>query len=605
MERTIYREFYESVKKYPARTAFLYKTKGKYLGMTYQELSDSVDAVAGGLKKLGIGKGDKVAIMSYNRPEWAIADLAVLKLGGVVVPLYYMPGHLLPPANVKYLLNDSGAKLVFVENAEIFNLVVQIRSETPNLKKVILFEDLPAGEKGLLRFSDLKQSPNPLAGEDQAVRGDDVATIVYTSGTTGEPKGVMLTHHNIVSNAFSAIKRCSFTPDDVVISYLPLGHMFERTCGYYAVLFEGGMIGYAQDLSTVVSDAEIIRPTILLAVPRVLEKAYNVAVQKIEGSSPLKRKIAAAAVKNLNRRTNLRYKKLKVPLGLKLKCSFYDALVASKFRKLGGGRIRLIVSGGAPLNYQMGKIIHILGFEIIEGWGLTETSPVSTCGVPGDNRIGSVGKPFDGVEVRIGENDEVLVRGPNVMKGYFNRPDETAKIIDREGWLHSGDQGKFDPYGNLVITGRIKELIVTSSGKKIPPAPIEAKMTFSAIIDQVVMCGDNRPFLVGLVIPCRDAIERFATEHGIGAESYPQLLERDPVKELIKNDIAQAIADLPSYEKPKAVGLLAENFTVENELLTATLKIKRDKVLARFAQLIAALYGDATGGETGKNIIAL
>ncbi len=605
MQSTIYGTFLESVKRNHNRTALLYKVEGRYRGMTYQQLSDSIDAVAGGLQALGTKKGDHVAIMSYNRPEWAIADLAILKLGGVVVPLYYMPGHLLPPAQVKYLLNDSQAKLVFVENAEIFRLIEQMRTETPYLKTVILFDHSQAPDNGYVRFSEMKQRSIPILGELPAVTGDDLATIVYTSGTTGEPKGVMLTHANIVGNALSAIKRYRFTPEDVLISYLPLGHMFERTGGYYAVLFGGGLIGYAQDLTTVVSDAEKIRPTILLAVPRVLEKAYDVGVQRVQGSSRLKRWFAAGAVQNLNERSNLKYKKLKVPFSLRLKCGIYNALVASKFRKLGGGRIRLIVSGGAPLNYQMAKIIHILGFTIVEGWGLTETSPISTCGLIEDNRIGTVGKPFDGVEVRIGENEEVLVRGPNLMKGYFNKPEETARVIDQEGWLHSGDQGIFDRYGNLVITGRIKELIVTSTGKKIAPAPIEAKITFSQYVDQVVICGDNRQFLVAVVIPSREAIERYARENRIAAESYSLLLQRAEIKELIKHEIEDATSELPSYEKLKAFALLDESFSVENETLTATLKIKRDRVVQKYSSLFGAMYGEKVSDEEQKAVVYL
>lgn len=592
MNKTIYEIFLASVRANPNRTALMYKKDRQYLGITYTALNDAINAVAAHFEKLGINKGDAVAIMSYNRPEWAIADLAVLKLGGVVVPIYYIPGHEFSPANVSYILNDSKAKLIFVENAELFFLIEQIRKETPSLKKVVLFEHSKAGAKDFLRFADMKKTEYRATDEVIALSGIDTATIVYTSGTTAEPKGVVLTHNNIISNALSAMKKYHFTPEDVVISYLPLAHMFERTCGYYTVLFAGGCIGYAGDLSTVAHDAEKIRPTILLAVPRVIEKAYNTAVNKVEGSSPLKRGLVSKAIRHLNEYTNLKYKKMKIPLGLRLSCSFYKAFVASKFKKLGGGRIRLIVSGGAPLNRQIAKTLYVLGFNIVEGYGLTETSPVVTCNAVEDNRLGTVGKPFEDVEVKIAENNEILVKGPNVMKGYYNRPTETAKVIDQDGWFHTGDQGKFDEYGNLIITGRIKEIIVTSAGKKIAPAPIEAKISISRYIEQVMLYGDKRNYLIALVVPNQSAVEEYANKKAIPFDTYSTLLARDEIKELIKHEIAEATSELASYERVKAFALLEQGFSVENGMLTATFKLKRAKVAEKYFHLIEKIYGD-------------
>lgn len=596
MDRTIYQIFRASVDNNPGRTALLHKKDKQYQGITYAELKEAVDAVGAGLEKLGINKGDSVAIMSYNRPEWAIADLAVLKLGGIVVPIYHMPGHQLPPNYVKYILNDARVKLIFVENDDLFSVIKEIRKETANLEQVIIFEHSKLEPVDIIRFEDLRKTEFKL-DKITTLSPDETATIVYTSGTTGEPKGVMLTHKNIVSNALSAVKKYHLMPEDVVISYLPLGHMFERTCGYYAVLFGGGSIGYAENLSTVARDAEEIRPTILLAVPRVIEKVYNEAVKKIEGSSPFKKGLVASAIKNLNEYANRKYKKLKIGLGLKLKCGIYNTLVASKFKKLGGGRIRLIVTGGAPLSKQIAKTVYVLGFNIMEGYGLTETSPVVTGNAVEDNRLGTVGKPFDGVEVRIGKNDEILVRGPNVMVGYFNKPEETAKVIDQDGWFHTGDQGKFDEHGNLVITGRIKELIVTSGGKKVAPAHIEAKITISPYIEQVVLYGDKRHYLVALVVPNREAIERYAQKNNILYDNYPELLTKNEIKEVIKREITGATLDLASYEKVKVFALLAEGFSVENGMMTATLKLKKTKVFEKYADLIELMYGEKTTGR--------
>lgn len=594
MNRTIYEIFSDSAKRVPNRIAMMYKKQGQYRGITYAELKDTVDAIASAIQKFGIKKGDAIAIASYNRPEWAIADLAILKLGGVVVPVYHMPDHLLPPDYIKYILNDSKVKLIFVEDAELFSVIEQIRSETPSLKKVVLFDHSNAGEKDFARFTDMRK-------EDRAIKevaspsADDVATIVYTSGTTGVPKGVVLTHNNIISNTLSASKKYNFTPEDVVISYLPLAHMFERTCGYYTVIFTGGCIGYAENFTTIAQDAEEIRPTVFLAVPRVIEKAYNAAAKKIEGSSPFKQGLVSFAIRNLNEYANLRYKKKSVPLWLKLKCGISKALVASKFKKLGGGRIRLIVSGSAPLNRQIAKTFYILGFNIVEGYGLTETSPVVTCNGVEDNRLGTVGKPLEEVEVRIGEDDEILVRGPNLMKCYFNKPEETAKVIDQDGWFHTGDQGKFDKYGNLIITGRIKELIVTSGGKKIAPVPIEAKICMSQHVEQIMLCGDKRQYLVAVVVPNRESIEQYAGEKNILFESYSSLLQQAEIKGLMRNEIEEATIHLASYEKVKAFVLLEEDFAIENGLLTATFKLRRSKVVDKYCDLIEAMYcGDKT-----------
>jgi len=602
MNQTIYQAFLSSAQKHADRTAVLSKQDGEYKRMSYREMSDAVDAVAAALRNLGIGKGDKVGIFSYNRPEWAIADLAILKLGGIVVPVYHMPDHVLPAANVKYILNDAQVKLIFVENAQLLSVIEQIRSEVPSLKNVIFFGQTKVSGPGYIQFSDLSRNAAAAAKSDTGVSIDDIATIVYTSGTTGEPKGVVLSHKNIVTDAFLAIDRYHFTPEDVMISYLPLGHMLERTCGYYSVIFGGGSIGYAQDMTTVRQDAEEIRPTILLAVPRVIEKVYNEAVKKIEGGSPFKRGMVAIGIKNLNEYANLKYRKQRIPLGLKLKRAIYNKLVAEKFRQLGGGRIRLIVVGGAPLNRQIAKIVYIFGFNIVEGYGLTETAPVVACNAVEDNRLGTVGKPFAGIEVKIGENDEILVRGPNVMIGYYNKPEETAKVIDAEGWLHTGDQGKFDAEGNLVITGRLKELIVTSGGKKIPPAAIEARISISPFIDQVALCGDNRNYLSALIVPARQALENFARGKGIRYDTYGGLLEHEAVKNLIKAEIEQASYDLPSYEKVRVFVLLDEGFTVENGLLTPTLKMKRRQISERFALMLDRMYDDTVKQEGIRNI---
>lgn len=585
---SIYEQFSRTVLLHPRRPCLRYKgEKKKYVSLAYAEVDGSVKRVAHSLRKLGAVKGDTIGIFSQNRPEWALSDLAVMKLGAVVVPVY----PTLPSAQVAYIVRDSGMKMIFVENVELLALVDEIRPACSSLEKVILFDDSGvAADRGCVTLRSLEGDELEEPQDTEAVSGSDVATIVYTSGTTGEPKGVVLTHGNIVSNALSIIQRCRVTHQDRFLSFLPLSHMFERTCGHYAMLLAGASIAYAEDLSTVAMDVKTVRPTILLAVPRVIEKAYDAAVKAIERRSPFKRHLVSAALHSLNRYVNLQYKKEKISLLLRVKCAIFGMLVASSFRNIAGGKLRVIASGGAPLDFRMAKALHIVGFHIVEGYGLTETSPIVCCDTPDDVTLGTVGNPLDGIEVMIGRDDEILVRGPNVMKGYLNKPEETARAIDSDGWFHTGDQGRFDRNGKLVITGRIKELIVTSYGKKVPTAPIEAMLMKSTFIMQALLHGNNRKHLVALIVPDREAIEAFAGKSNLVFETYAELLSREQIKDLVRDEVEKATESLASYEKVKGFVLVPEEFTVANGLLTPSLKLRKKKVEEKYKDEISALY---------------
>jgi long-chain acyl-CoA synthetase len=575
MGETIYQSFAETVARHPNRTALMYKVRGQYVGITYKELSGLVDSVAAHIQQLGIRKGDAVGIFSCNRPEWAIADLAALKLGGVVVPIY----PTLSAPYVEYILRDSGMRLIFVENAERFSLIDAVRGEVPDLANVVIFADSGVGsEKSFLSLDDMKGQESSLIGEEAAISSNDVATVVYTSGTTGEPKGVVLTHRNILTNAFSVSERFQVSCEEVFLSYLPLAHMFERTCGYYAMLFAGASIAYAEGMSTLAEDVARVRPTLLVAVPRLLEKAYGQAMEEIEGGSWFRRFLVSSAIRSLNTYANLMYRKMKIPLVLALKCRMYNRFVASKFRNIAGGRVRILASGAAPLDRELAKICHILGFNIVEGYGLTETSPIVCCHTLNDKRLGTVGTPLDGVEVKIGENDEILVRGPNVMREYLNKPEETASVIDNDGWLHTGDQGRFDEQGNLIISGRIKEIIVTSYGKKIAPVPIESRLAKGKYISQAVLYGEGRNYIVALIVPDRKAIEAHAGAADIRFDDYPALLEHDEIRETISCEVEALTGDLAAYEKIREFTLISEEFTEANGLLTPSQKIRRTKI---------------------------
>jgi long-chain acyl-CoA synthetase len=596
--KTIRDAFSRSVDRYTDKYALMYKDEtGVYRGISYGELDDRSNRLAASLRSIGIQKGDRVAIFAYHGPEWVISDLAIMKLGAIVVPLY----HTLSSSALQYILDDAGCALIFAENAKLFASIEEIRDDLPVLEHVVLFEEAGTeGDGAFIRFDDLVagdvQAGNGIPFECARVSPDDTATIVYTSGTTGEPKGVVLSHYNIVSNAFAAARRFHITSDDVFLSFLPLCHMFEKTCGYYTMLFSGVTIAYAGDLTTIVEDVQAIRPTLLIIVPRILEKIYEAVEKRVLEAPFIRRKLVTSAIRCLNRRANLEYRGQKVPATLKLICAFFNRNIASKFRNIAGGKLRLLVSGGAPLDRRLAKTLYVLGFNILEGYGLTEASPVVCTACLDDNRLGTVGKPLEGVEVRIGEGDEILVRGANIMKGYFNKPEETAEVIDGEGWFHTGDQGRFDDNGNLVITGRIKEIIVTSYGKNVAPIPIESEITKSMYVDQAMLYGDNRKYITALIVPQREAIERYARENGIDAAGYEELLNRDEIRALIGAEIERATVDCARFEKVKAFALIPENFSVANKLLTPTLKLRRKKVIETYMKEIEAMYVET---ETG------
>jgi len=595
MADTVYASFAETARRFRDRTALMHKVGGVYTSISYAHLAQAVDEVAAGLADRGVRPGDRVAIYSYNRPEWVVTDLAVAKLGAILVPVY----HTLPEDAVRYILKDAEVGHVVVETPELFSVVAHVLSDVEPLKDVItLFEKETETRSGkeLFSFESLRRSgaaalaANPSLEQAHESGRDELLTIVYTSGTTGEPKGAMLTHGNILSNVFAAIRRFSLTENDVMVSFLPLCHMFERTCGYYTMLLVGGTIAYAESVQTVAQDVQTIRPTLMIVVPRVLEKVYNTVQEKVLAGPPLNRFLMISTLRTYSRCARLKAAGQPVPVFLGFSHWLLGKLVVKKLLRLGGDRLRLLVSGGAPLDRRLGRTIRNLGFSLLEGYGLTETSPVVAAMTPDDQSVGTVGKPLEGVEVRIGPNDEVLVRGPNVMTGYFHKPEETAKAIDSEGWFHTGDQGRFDERGNLVITGRIKELVITSYGKNIAPVPIEQALAGSKYIEQAVVFGDRKPFLTALIVPGKLTLEAFARESGIKYDGLPQLLDHPEVCLLYAAQVKERLAGFANHEQVRTFRLVSEPFTVENGLLTPSLKIRRPQIYALYHDEIEKLY---------------
>jgi long-chain acyl-CoA synthetase len=595
MADTIYASFAEVVRKFPDRPALMRKVSGKYESTSYRQLSQAVDEVAAGLAERGVRQKTMVGIYSYNRPEWVITDLAVAKLGAVLVPIYHTVGS----DAVRYILKDAGVTHLIVESAELFANVVRILPDSGPLKDVVtLFRkdcESRAG-KELLCFESLRASGaealtrNPDLARAGEGGPDDLLTVVYTSGTTGEPKGAMLTHRNILSNVQTAIPLFNVNENDVFVSFLPLCHLFERTCGYYVVLMAGGTIAYAESLQTIRDDVQLVKPTVMILVPRVIEKVYNTVREKVLTGPALNRMLMVATLRTYS--TCAKHKASGKPLGpwLSFKRWILGRLVVKKLVHLGGGRLRLMVSGGAPLDRRLARTVRNLGFNLLEGYGLTETSPVVSACVPGQERVGTVGRPFAGVEVRIGPNDEILVRGPNVMKGYLNKPKETAEAIDPEGWFHTGDQGRFDAEGNLVITGRIKELIVTAYGKNVAPVAVEQALLGCKYVEQVMVYGDRKPFLTALIVPSPLALQAFGREKGLKSDKVTDLIQEPAVQELYGAEVRRALSGFAQYEQVHRFKLVPEPFTVENGLLTASLKMKRPQISATYKTQIEALY---------------
>jgi long-chain acyl-CoA synthetase len=598
MKDTIYQSFCDTVERCPDSVALMHKVAGQYRGITFRELSDTIDNVAAGLASRGVTKDDRVGIYSYNRPEWVIADMALIKLGAVVVPIY----HTLPAESVGYILKDAEIHHLIVETPELFGTVLDVMDSVPDLKDVItLFHRDTETKSGkeLFSFDSLRQAgakalaDDPSLGKTHQPQADDLVTVVYTSGTTGEPKGTMLSHGNILSNVKAGIERFSINENDTLVSFLPLCHMFERTCGYYTMLLAGATVAYAESLETIRDDIQAVKPTMLIVVPRVLEKVYNAVVEKVATGPPSKRKLMLATLRTYSKTARLRAKGKPWPLGLKLKHWLLGRLVVKKLKALSGGRVRLLVSGGAPLDRRLARIVRNLEFNLLEGYGLTETSPIVCSAMPGENKVGTVGQPLPGVEVRIGENDEVLVKGPNVMKGYLNKPEETAKVIDKDGWFHTGDQGRFDAKGNLIITGRIKELIVTAYGKNVPPVPIELAIAGSEYVEQTMVIGDRKPYLSALIVPSRLVLEEFARGKGIDPKDYDVMLDHPEVTALYQKEMDSALENFAKYEQVRAFRLIPDPFTVENGLLTPSLKMRRPRIATAYRDEIEKMYQEA------------
>jgi long-chain acyl-CoA synthetase len=585
--------FYRSVDTYRKTEHLTFRKDGAWRAVSSEELRAAVEETSMGLRTLGVEKGDKVAILSENRPEWAIADFATLCAGAADATIYAT----LTPAQVQYILEDSESKVVFVSNAAQAAKVAEVRGKLPSLQHVVRFDHAPV--PGTTSLDELRaKGREALDADRDAVRRragevtkDDLATLIYTSGTTGDPKGVMLTHGNLVHNILAAEKVFPQVNHEwTALSFLPLCHSFERTAGHNFMVYTGVTIAYAESVEKVPENMLEVRPTIMCSVPRLYEKMYARVNEKVASDPPLRQRIFRWAI-GVGRETFAHTVAGTTPGPLlRAKFALADRLVFSKIKARTGGRLQLFISGGAPLAREIAEFFGAAGMLVCEGYGLTETSPVITCNRPGHVKPGTVGLPLEHVEVRIAEDGEILTRGPHVMKGYFKKPEATAEAIDREGWFHTGDIGYVDGDGFLVITDRKKDIIVTSGGKNIAPQPVENRLKTNKFFAEVVMIGNKRNFASALVVPNFEALEAWARERGLPTASRDELVRRPEVVAHYAGLVDQMTQDLAQFEKIKKVALLTKEFSQESGELTPTLKVKRRVVEERFKATIDAMY---------------
>ncbi|MBP9866301.1 MAG: long-chain fatty acid--CoA ligase [Candidatus Omnitrophica bacterium] len=577
------------------KCALLHKgaISGQFEEITWAEWQQSVITTAGALKAAGARAGDKIAIMAENRPEWTYVDLAALGLGAVVVPVY--PTLALP--EVLYVLRHSEAKILFISNPAMAEQIhAQAAGELTHLKTIILFKKSETSEGQTLQTWDafIQQGASfRFSAEDfrqcaGKVLPEDTATIIYTSGTTGPQKGVMLTHRNFMENARMASAYIHVGEADVALSFLPLSHVFERLAGYYFMIQAGASIAYAESIQTVPEDIKLIRPTVAAAVPRFYEKVHAKIMEQVRSKGPLAQKLFSWSLK-IGRRYEDARRLGTVPFRVKVFYFFADFVALGKIKKAMGGRIRYFISGGAPLNRVLAEFFYSAGVLILEGYGLTETSPVIAVNSDSDFEFGTVGRPLPGIEVKIAPDGEILTRSACVMKGYYRDDAATAKVM-QEGWFLTGDIGQIDAKGFLRITDRKKDIIVTSGGKNIAPQNLESELMEDPLIQQAVIIGDKRNYLVALIVPVKSEILKRCAAQGIKDEAWPQLLKNSEVHAWVARVVDEKMSTKASYERIKYFALLDRELTLESGELTPTLKVKRRVVMQNYAGVIDELY---------------
>jgi long-chain acyl-CoA synthetase len=598
MVETLAQLLTHSVTAYPKPDFMLYKRAGSYVPISAAEFGEGVAHLALGLRALGFGPGQKLCILSENRPAWTTTDFATLSCGGLTVPIYTT----LVSEQIRYIIDDSDATVVVVSNADQWKKVEPLRAGLAKVRHYVTFADeAPSGALTLQAVMDkgraaAEAEPRLYETLVARVKPEDEATLIYTSGTTGTPKGVILTHSNLLSNIKTASDIIEFSSKDTVLSFLPLSHILERMV-MFTYIYKGCTVAFAESVEAVAQNLLEVRPHIMVSVPRVFEKIYTKVMDQVLASPALRRKVFFWALQVGKAYGALKLAGQPVPRGLRIRRAIAAKLVFSKIIARTGGRVRFFVSGGAPLSKDIAEFFYAMGLVILEGYGLTETSPLLSVNTFENIRLGTVGKPAPGITIKIAPDGEILARGPNVMKGYYKKDAETREIMEG-GWFHTGDIGQFDADGFLVITDRKKDLLVTSGGKNVAPQPIENLLKTSPYIANAVVIGDRRRFVSALVVPDYDKIRDYAKAQGIAFGTVDELVRDRRIVDFLKAEVDRATPLLASYERIKKIAVLPRDFDIERGEITPSLKVRRANVTAEYQEAIDALYReDAEDGR--------
>ncbi|MEI6608435.1 MAG: long-chain fatty acid--CoA ligase [Deltaproteobacteria bacterium] len=597
-EKTMNDVFHNRVHKYGDRLAIEKKMGGVWHGTTWNEYYDRARAVGLGLWSLGVRKGNMVSLLSENRLEWLYTDMGSLGIGVCVIPVY----PTLAPEEIEYILNNSESKVIVPENKNQLKKVLEIVDKCPCLEKIIVMEEKDAvghpkvmSFKELLKLGHKKHAEDPTLFEklSQEVTVDDLATIVYTSGTTGLPKGAMITHGNIfwVVKSLDAIRPPFASDKDCTVPFLPLSHVFERIAGHFYGMYCGITASYAESIETLLADFEEKRPTMILAVPRVCEKVYQKIMAQVKEQSPFKQKIFAWGQKVGDRISERREKHRRIPLFLKLKYKIAYAIIFKKLQNKLGGRVTWMTASGAPTAEEIIRFFNAAGITVIQGYGMTEATAPATMQSLADYRIGTTGKPIPGMDIKIADDGEILLKGGNVIKGYWKLPDETRDAFTPDGYFMSGDIGMFDEEGNLLITDRKKDLIITSGGKNIAPQKIENMFKSDPLFTQFIVIGERKKYLTGLCNINPEEAAALAKEEGITFNNPVELLENQKFIDIVQKHVDERNKHLGSFENIIKIRIVKADFSQEGGELTPSLKLKRKVVLQKYNDLIDDMYG--------------
>ena len=583
----VYRRSTETFRECPL---FGTKVGGQWQWMTYGEFREHTDAIRAGLSSLGVGRGDRVAAILNNRPEWAIGAYATYGIAAYWVPMYEAQKD----NDWRYILQDCRAKAVIVANESIRDRVAAFKGEVESLEHIVIVDG--DGNDASVAWDELERRGKNSPVELSEPRPEDTAGFIYTSGTTGNPKGVKLSHRNFASNVTAIHEIFPMDPSDRSLSFLPWAHSFGQTVELHGLLSMGASMGIAESVNKIVDNLAEVQPTLLFSVPRIFNKIYDGLNKRMADENIVKRTLFERAMRNAERRKKLAAEGRSSGWA-DLQHKVFDRLVFSKVRQRFGGRLRYAFSGGAAISTQVAEFIDSLGIMVYEGYGLTETSPIATANYPGNRKIGSVGKAIPGVEIRVDRevtgdavNGEIVVKGPNIMQGYHNLPEENEKVFTEDGAFRTGDMGRVDSEGFVFITGRIKEQYKLENGKYVVPSPLEELLKLAPFIANVMVYGDNRPFNSAIVVPDLESLGTWAEEEGVSASDTDALLAHPKVQELFARQLEEFSGDFKSFEKIKKFRLVAEDFSTENGLLTPSLKLKRRVAIERYGALLDAMY---------------